>query len=177
MTESCGTSSSWVCISWWTLAKGFLSLRHIAGPSCTAFTQGSQSTKNVQPGKACMAAWVRAQASVPGMQSTQSGGTPEADAMMLSSSSNTTKAQPFLASRGVGPSSLEPSEYTLPLKWPPGGGDVPFEGVVLGWWGDKVVDGRVEGPFEGKVAFGEPLRPLPHRDRGVSSSLAFQCRA
>ena len=40
-----------------------------------ALTQGSQSTKKVQPGSARIATWVSAHASVPGMPSTQSGGT------------------------------------------------------------------------------------------------------
>ena len=76
MTESLGTSSMVSCMRRLALAKGLLSAHAAALPEWKAFTHGSQSTKNVHPCSATIAAWVKAQVSVAGMSSAQSGGCP-----------------------------------------------------------------------------------------------------
>ena len=93
-----------------TLAEGFLSLIAADNPFCTVSTTGLQSTKNSDPGSARKAAWNRAQASVPGISTIQSGGIPQAMAMTWSSLSTTTNTQLLRANKAVGPSSREPSE-------------------------------------------------------------------
>jgi hypothetical protein len=93
----------------WTLACLRLSVVAHSTPALNAETHGRQSHRIEHPGSAPIAAYVTAQASVPGMSSTQSGGTPWAAAITRAVSLKTAKAHPFLASRSSGPSIREPS--------------------------------------------------------------------
>ena len=99
--------------------RAYLDLADVARlmPACSMSTHGLQSILNlVAPGLLKGSAWIMAQASAPSMSVIQEVVMPLATATTQPMASSTTKAHPHLAMRLVGPSSLEPSEYTVPEK-------------------------------------------------------------
>ena len=97
-----------------TLAKGRLAEQAQARPAAMASTQGLQSLKERQPGRANAVAWRMAQASAPGMSVTYRGGDPRAAATTRPASSSTTKDQPRRRVSGWPSWILDPSVYTVP---------------------------------------------------------------
>ena len=120
-----------------------LARRHFAdvvlalGPR-TKFTQGKQSHRNSVPGSAWRAAWYMAQASAPGISTIQPGGMPLASATTSPSSPMTEKDHPRrIRLPGRCAYTLDPSEYTVPLKVSPEGRRIQ----VKDSWAGLLVDG------------------------------------